>query len=272
MMKKVLSVLLTLVVLLTPALSLAETVTIGVTGAFYDDLWKPAIEALAAEGIEVELVQFSDFALPNNALNGGDISMNAFQHHAYFDNDVATNGYDLQVLADTFVITMNLYSQKYESIDALTAAAAEGAKLTVAVPNDATNYGRALLLLEDAGLLTLGEYEGTPNEENITASQVELVLVNAAMTYQYLADVDAAVINGNYAASYGVDPASAIYYETIDLSDNQFTCLIAVRAADAENPTYQRIAEVFCSEITQEVMDTTFKGFFQSAWAEAAAE
>lgn len=272
MMKKVLSVLLTLVVLLTPVLSLAETVTIGVTGAFYDDLWKPAIEALAAEGIEVELVQFSDFALPNNALNGGDINMNAFQHHAYFDNDVATNGYDLQVLADTFVITMNLYSQKYESIDALTAAAAEGAKLTVAVPNDATNYGRALLLLEDAGLLTLGEYEGTPNEENITASQVELVLVNAAMTYQYLADVDAAVINGNYAASYGVDPASAIYYETIDLSDNQFTCLIAVRAADAENPTYQRIAEVFCSEITQEVMDTTFKGFFQSAWAEAAAE
>lgn len=265
-MKKVLAAILTLVVLLTPVLSLAETVTIGVTGAFYDDLWKPAIEALAAEGIQVELIQFSDFALPNNALNGGDISMNAFQHHAYFDNDVATNGYDLQVLADTFVITMNLYSQKYESMEALSAAAAAGTTLTVAVPNDATNYGRSLLLLESAGLLTLGEYEGTPNEENIASSQVELVLVNAAMTYQYLEDVDAAVINGNYAASYGVDPASAIYYETIDLSNDQFTCLIAVRSEDAENPTYQRIAEVFCSDITQEVMDTTYKGFFQSAW------
>lgn len=78
--------------------------------------------------------------------------------------------------------------------------------------------------------------------------------------------MDAAVINGNYAASYGVDPASAIYYETIDLSNDQFTCLIAVRSEDAENPTYQRIAEVFCSDITQEVMDTTYKGFFQSAW------
>ena len=179
---------------------------------------------------------------------------------------MATNGYDLQVLADTFVITMNLYSQKYESMEALSAAAAAGTKLTVAVPNDATNYGRSLLLLESAGLLTLGEYEGTPNEENIASSQVELVLVNAAMTYQYLEDVDAAVINGNYAASYGVDPASAIYYETIDLSNDQFTCLIAVRSEDAENPTYKRIAEVFCSDITQEVMDTTYKGFFQSAW------
>ena len=201
-MKKVLAAILTLAVLLTPVLSLAETVTIGVTGAFYDDLWKPAIEALAAEGIQVELIQFSDFALPNNALNGGDISMNAFQHHAYFDNDVATNGYDLQVLADTFVITMNLYSQKYESMEALSAAAAAGTKLTVAVPNDATNYGRSLLLLESAGLLTLGEYEGTPNEENIASSQVELVLVNAAMTYQYLEDVDAAV-----KAAWGAFPA-----------------------------------------------------------------
>ncbi len=105
----------------------------------------------------------------------------------------------------------------------------------MAVPTDATNYGRSLLLLESAGLLTLGEYEGTPNRRRDCLQPGELVPVNAAMTYQYLEDVDAAVINGNYAASYGVDPASAIYYlkETIDLSNNQFTCLIAVRSEDA---------------------------------------
>lgn len=275
-MKKTISLILTLtlvlVTLIAPAQ--AEDVKIGVTGAFYDDLWAPAIEVLKAENIHVELVQFSDFALPNNALNGGDIEMNAFQHHAYFNNDTATNGYDLAVLADTFVITMNIYSAQYETLDALIAAADAGKKPTIAVPNDATNLGRALVLLEDAGLLTLGEYEGTPLEEDIAESKVELYLVNASMTYQYLADVDAAIINGNYAASYGVDPASAIYYETIDLSNESFICVIAVRSADAENEIYKRIAEVFCSEVTEEVMNTTFGGFFQIAWEteEAAAE
>ena len=272
-MKRILAVL--LAALLLPVYALADSentvVRVGVTGAFYDDLWQPAIEELAKEGITVETVQFSDFALPNNALNSGDIELNAFQHHAYFNNDTATNGYDLAVLADTFVITMNIYSAQYETLDALTAAADAGKKPTIAVPNDATNLGRALVLLEDAGLLTLGEYEGTPLEEDIAESKVELYLVNASMTYQYLADVDAAIINGNYAASYGVDPASAIYYETIDLSNESFICVIAVRGADAENETYKRIAEVFCSEVTEEVMNTTFDGFFQIAWETEAA-
>jgi len=275
-MRKIIAILLTLSLLLVPTLSFAESepvdVKIGVTGAFYNDLWAPAIEALKAENINVELVQFSDFALPNNALNGGELEMNAFQHHAYFNNDTTNNGYDLSILADTFVITMNLYSAKYESVEALTKAAEEGKKLTVAVPNDATNYGRALIVLETAGLLTLGEYEGTPNAEHITESKVELYLVNASMTYQYLQDVDAAIINGNYAASYGVDPTSAIFYEEIDLTNENFICVIAVRTADLENEVYKRIAEVFCSEVTQEVMDTTFKGFFQVAWNQETAD
>lgn len=274
-MKKTISFILTLTFVLAALIcpAQAEDIKLGVTGAFYDDLWAPAVEALKAEDIHVELVQFSDFALPNNALNGGDIEMNAFQHHAYFNNDTTTNDYDLKVIADTFVITMNLYSAQYETIDALKEAADAGKKPTIAVPNDATNFGRALLVLQEAGLLTLGEYEGTPLEENIEESKVELYLVNASMTYQYLADVDAAIINGNYAASYGVDPASAIFYETVDLTNESFICVIAVRAEDAENETYQRVAEVFCSDVTKEVMDTTFKGFFQIAWdAEATQE
>ena len=243
----------------------------GVTGAFYDDLWQPAIEELAKEGITVETVQFSDFSLPNNALNSGDIELNAFQHHAYFNNDTTSNGYDLSVLADTFVITMNLYSEKYDTIEDLVAATESG-KPTVAVPNDATNYGRALLVLRDAGLLELGEYDGTPLEENITSSKVELYPVNASMTYQYLSDVDAAVINGNYAASYGVDPDSGIFYENIDLSDDKFTCLIACRTADLDNETYKRVAEVFCSEVTSKVVEEKFNGFFKLVWEEDTAE
>lgn len=274
-MKKVFAFILVLSLILVPALSLAAektTVTIGVTGAFYEDLWAPAIEALEKENIIVELEQFSDFALPNNALNDGSISMNAFQHHAYFNNDTTTNGYDLTVLADTFVITMNIYSAKYDSIEALAAAAEEGKKLTVVVPNDATNYGRALILLANAGLITLNEYEGTPNLENIVDAKVELEPVNAAMTYQFLTEVDAAVINGNYAASYGVDPESAIFYETIDLNNESFICVIVVRTQDIENPVYQRVAEVFCSDVTSEVANSDFKGFFHLVWEAESAQ
>lgn len=272
-MKKLISLLLVLSLAVLPCFALADTdVTIGVTGAFYEDLWQPTIDALKAEGINITLQQFSDFSIPNNALNGGEIEMNAFQHHAYFNNDTTTNGYDLKIIADTFVMTMNLFSGKYESIEALNAAIDAGEKLQVVVPNDATNYGRALILLRDAGLIELSEYEGTPNVENIVSQKVELVEVNASMTYQYLGDADACAINGNYAASYGVDPATAIFEETVDLSNDSFICVIAVRAADADNEVYNRIAEVFCSDVTGQVIHEKFDGFFYLLWEQEAAE
>lgn len=270
-MKKLFAFVLCIALFLVPVSVFAEDeIVIGVTGAFYEDLWQPAIDALAAEGINVKLQQFSDFAIPNNALNDGSIQMNAFQHHAYFNNDTATNGYDLTCIADTFVITMNVYSHKAANLEELLALADQGGAKIV-VPNDATNYGRALILLADAGLLTLNEYEGTPNVENIVESKVELVEVNASMTYQYLDDADACVINGNYAASYGVDPASSIYNEKVDLSNESFKCLIAVRTADAENEVYNHIADVFCSEVTSKVAHDRFDGFFYLLWEQEAA-
>lgn len=272
-MKKLLAFILTLAALLVPVLSLADTdVTIGVTGAFYEDLWQPTIDALESEGIHITLQQFSDFSIPNNALNDGSIQMNAFQHHAYFNNDTATNGYDLTVIADTFVMTMNLYSNKYATYEELLAAVEAGEELTVVVPNDATNYGRALILLRDAGLIELSEYEGTPNVENIVSQKVKLEEVNASMTYQYLDDAAACAVNGNYAASYGVDPASAIFDETVDLSNESFICLIAVRTEDADNEVYNRIAEVFCSDVTGKVIHEKFDGFFSLIWEQEAAK
>lgn len=237
-------------------------VKLGVTGAVYEDLWKPTIEKLADEGITVELVQFSDFSLPNNALNGGDIQMNAFQHHAYFENDKNTNGYDISILTDTFVIAMNIFSKNYTKVEDIP----EGGK--VAVPNDAPNYGRALILLRDAGLLTLGEYEGTPSSTDITSSKVELVEVNASMTYQYVDDseIAAAVVNGNYAASYGIDPNTAIFYENVDLSNKSFVCVIAVKSSDIDNEVYKKVVETFCSTDTEKFFEENYNGFFIPAW------
>ena len=240
-----------------------NTVKIGVTGAVYEDIWAPAIAKLKEEGINVELVQYSDFSIPNNALSSGDIDLNAFQHHAYFRNELSTRGYDLTVLAPTFVISMNLFSKTTSSVDEIK----EGD--VIAVPNDATNYGRALLLLADAGLLTLKEDAGdTPTTSDIVTSKVVLQEVNAALTYTFLDDktVTAAVVNGNYAASYGVDPNTAIFYENLDLTNDSFTCLIACRTADKDNATYKTIAEVFCSEVTENLFEEKYKGFFVPAW------
>ena len=138
------------------------------------------------------------------------------------------------------------------------------------MPNDATNYGRALILLRDAGLLTLGEYEGTPSSTDITSSKVELVEVNASMTYQYVDDseIAAAVVNGNYAASYGVDPNTAIFYENIDLSNKSFVCVIAVKSSDIDNEVYKKVAEAFCSADTEKFFEENYKGFFIPAWNE----
>ena len=241
----------------------SEVVKLGVTGAIYEELWAPTIQKLADEGITLELVQFSDFSLPNNALNSGDIQMNAFQHHAYFENDKSTNGYDISILTDTFTIAMNLFSSKYSKPEEIP----EGGK--VAVPNDATNYGRALILLRDAGLLTLKEGAGsTPATTDIETSKVELVEVNASMTYQYVNDseIAAAVVNGNYAASYKVDPNSAIYYENLDPDNNSFVCVIAVRTKDLDNETYKKVAEAFCSDDTAKFFEENYKGFFVPAW------
>ena len=102
------------------------TVKLGVVGSIYEDLWTPAKEALKEEGIDLEIVQFSDYVTPNNALDNGDIDLNAFQHKAYLAKDCGANGYDLTVIGDTLIAPLCIYSEKYDSIDAIKEAA--GAK------------------------------------------------------------------------------------------------------------------------------------------------
>ena len=128
-----------------------ETVTVklGVVGGIYDDLWASAKAALADEGIDLEIVQFSDYVTPNNALANGDIDLNAFQHRIYLQNEIDNYGYAIQNIGNTFIIPLNLYSQKVSSVDELK----DGD--VVAIPDDLTNGGRALKVLEAAGLIEL---------------------------------------------------------------------------------------------------------------------
>ena len=238
------------------------TVKIGLTGTFNEDIWAPAAEELAAEGINLEFVQFSNFSLPNQALVNGEIDLNAFQHHAFLNNEVTSNGYAITPIGDTYIVAMNVYSNFLSSLDELK----DGDQ--IAVPNDATNEGRALKLLESAGLLTIDPAAGaSPEISDITdyKVQVKFVEMDANLVASALPDVAAAVINGNYALDSGLKADDAIFKET-EYADDSYFGLIAARTEDAENPVYQRIVEAYQSQKTIDVFNDEFAGFFVPAW------
>lgn len=241
------------------------TVKIGLTGNVYEDIWNPIKDKLAPEGINLEYVQFTSFNIPNNALNSGEIDMNAFQHHAYFNNEVSTNGYDITAIGDTYIVAMNIYTAKGLTIDD---ALASTDTLKIAVPNDLTNEGRALKLLESAGFFTIDPEAGaSPEISDITEYKVpvEFVEVDANLVYSVIQDVDLAVINGNYALDSGLTADDAIFKES-EYADNSYYCLIAVRSEDAENPVYKRIVEAYQTQDTIDIYNDEFKGFFVPAW------
>ena len=89
-----------------------QVVKIGLTGAVYEEIWAPVAETMAREGVKLEYVQFSNFSLPNQALASGEVDLNAFQHHAFLRNEIRNNGYEIASIGDTFIVAMNLYSNK----------------------------------------------------------------------------------------------------------------------------------------------------------------
>ena len=187
----------------------AEPVTIklGVVGSIYEDLWAPAQEALKEQGIDLEIVQFSDYVTPNNALANGEIDLNAFQHRIYLQSEIDSYGYEIQTIGNTFIIPLNLYSQKISSVEELK----DGD--TIAIPDDLTNGGRALKVLEAAGLITLKADAGfNPTVDDIETYNVGITIeeLKANVIASTLPDVTAGVVNGNYALDFGLKTEEAI--------------------------------------------------------------
>ena len=239
-----------------------RVVKLGLTGVIYEDIWNPIKEKLAGEGIDLQYVQFSDFSLPNAALDAGEIDINAFQHHAYFNNDTEKNGYDLTAIGDTFIIAMNIYSDQIQSIDELK----DGD--TVAIPDDASNGGRALKVLESAGIIEFVPDAGAnPTVSDITnyKVQVDITELGASTIPSVIPDFTIAVVNGNYALDYGIDPSTAIFKES-EYDDDSYFCLIAVKSGNADDPVYQEIVKLFQSEETKQIFEDKFGGYFVPAW------
>ena len=219
-------------------------------------------EYFADEGIDLEIVQFSDYVTPNNALANGDIDLNAFQHRIYLQNEIDNYGYAIQNIGNTFIIPLNLYSQKVSSVDELK----DGD--VVAIPDDLTNGGRALKVLEAAGLIELDPNAAfNPTVDDITNYKVNITIeeLKANTIPSVLPDVAAAVVNGNYALDFGLKTDEAIYKDSV-LDVEEYWNLVAARTADVEDPDtaaiYEKVVKAFQSSATEDVFNNTFGGYF----------
>ena len=238
-------------------------VTVGVVGAS-NGQWDTVNEMLADEGIHVTLVEFSDYKLPNEALNNGDVDLNAFQHKEYFFNEVETLGYELSVLGDTIIAPLSLYSNYITDISELK----EGDK--IAVPSDPTNEGRCFKILESAGVLEVDPAAGyNPEIKDITSNplNLEFIEVEAANTASLLPDVTAAFINGAHAVDNGLNVEDAVYTEQVQAgSDNPYINILACRTEDLENEVYQKVLAAYQSDETAKAIEEIFQGTYIPAW------
>ena len=240
-------------------------VKIGHVGESDRAIWKPIQEKLSKEGITVELVSFADYSMPNQALNDGDIDLNAFQHHAYFYNETNTKGYNLSIIGLTFISAMNIYSQKITNVNEVK----NGDK--IAIPNDPSNGGRALKVLEAAGLIKLKDKSvANPIVKDIIDNplNLEIIEVDAGSIYRLLPDVACAVINCNFALSFGLNPSQdAIFQDNpTNYSGNGYINIIVARTEDKDNEILKKIVNAYQSDEVKEIYANDFKGALIAVW------
>ncbi|RBP03863.1 MetQ/NlpA family ABC transporter substrate-binding protein [Rossellomorea aquimaris] len=231
-----------------------EVVKVGVNGSGVP-IWEYMKEKAAKEGIEIEIVEFADYVRPNQALADGDIDLNAFQTISYFDSFVEEHNLDLVPIGSTIIAPMGIYSEKYQSVEDLP----KGSK--VAVPQEATNLGRALLLLEEAGLIQLKEgFDQSQGLEAIKENpkNLEFTPVVAAQTPRVLPDVAASIINNGVAVEAGFIPVDdSIYIEGAE--SKPFINIIAAQEKEKDNKTYKKIVELYQEDDVAEHIKKTYK-------------
>ena len=235
-----------------------EKLVVGASPAPHAEILEAARDVLASKGYDLEIVEYTDYVIPNNALDSGDLDANYFQHKPYLDSFNEQNGTDLVSAGAIHYEPFGIYAGKTASLDALP----DGA--TVLVPNDITNEARALLLLEAQGLLTLKEdagLEATPTDIVDNPKNLEFVELEAALLPRSLPDEDIAVINGNYAIEAGLKMSDALAVEDSDsLAATTYGNVVAVRAEDAESDKTKALIEALTSPEVKEFIETTYEG------------
>ena len=230
-----------------------QTLKVGATPEPHAELLNLVKDDLAAKGVKLEGIEFTDYVTPNDAVEAGDIDANYFQHIPYLDSFNKEKGYHLVNAAGIHVEPFALYSKKIDDISKLKKRA------VIAIPNDPTNEGRALLLLAEAGLITLNPDAGitaTPLDIAKNPKKLKFREIEAASLPRVLGDVDGAVINGNYAIPAGLSAAKDGLF--VEGSSSPYVNVIAVKAGNENKPAIKALIEVLK---TQKVRDYIAKRY-----------
>ena len=235
-----------------------KTITVGATPAPHCEILEVAKELMAEEGYTLNIQEFNDYIIPNDSVEEGELDANYFQHITYMNNFNTEHGTHLVSVAGIHYEPFGLYAGKTVSIEEL----ADGA--SVAVPNDATNEARALLLLEQEGLIVLEEGVGlAATKADIVENplNLEIVEMEAAQLTATLQDVDMAVINGNYAIDADLKVADALAVEAADgTAAEAYVNVLTVKEGNEENEAVQALIKALQSEKVKAFIEETYAG------------
>lgn len=238
-----------------PATTETVTLTVAASPTPHAVILEQCVAPLAEQGIELDIREFDDYVFPNTTVEDGEIDANYFQHVPYLDEFNETRGTHLVSVAGVHVEPMAIYAGKSDSLENLP----DGA--SVAVPNDATNEGRALLLLESQGLIKLADssnLSATPkdiveNPKNLTFEEVE-----AATIPSIVSEVDIAIINSNYAMGAGYNPVEDSL--AIESSNSPYVNILVVKEGNENNPAVQALIDVLHSDAIRDFINEEFDG------------
>lgn len=233
----------------------ATTLTVGATPVPHGEILEQVKPMLKAEGIDLKVVEFTDYVKPNLALNDKELDANFFQHEPYLDKFNAEHGTDLVSVAKVHLEPMGIYSHKIKNLNEL----ADGAK--VAIPNDPTNGGRALLILQKAGLITLKTGDSiTATVQDITENKknLQFVELEAAQIPRSVDDVDIALINTNFAMEGGFNPLKDALY--IESKDSPYANILVVWKGDENRPEIQKLVKALQSPEIKKFIEDKYQG------------
>lgn len=228
-------------------------ISVGITPGYSEQVMEYAAKEAAKQGLTVNIKTFSDYVTPDQALAAGDIDLNSFQHGPFLQAFNEKNGTHLVSIGNTYLAPLRVYSNKITSIKDVP----DGAK--VSIPNDPSNGGRALLLLDHNSLLKLkpgtDPTKATINDIAENPKKLEIIELEAAQLPRSLDDVTISVINAGYAKSANLDSKKALATED---NTSPYVNIIAAREQDKDNPTYQKFVKIFQSDNVRKYINDNF--------------
>lgn len=238
------------------------SIIVGATAGPHAEVVEAAAKEAEKKGLKVEIKEFSDYITPDQALADGSIDIAVYQHKPFLDNFNKQHGTDLIPVGDAILMRMGIYSNKYKDVKDIPSGG------TVSIPNDPTNEGRGLQLLEQAGLIKLKEGVGmkaTPADVVENPKNLKFKELEAAQLPRSLDDVDASAITMNFVMSAGLSPKEqGIFLESRD--NPLAVMIIAVRNKDKDQPAYKKFIEAYQSDAVKKFITEKYKGTIEAAW------